>query len=63
MLCGKSDPRRHRTFERYTLATLRAVFFGDPASLAVLRSASADPAVADVAFRKLEDFPADGRVY
>jgi len=63
MLCGKSDPRRHQIFERYTLATLRAVFFGDPASLAVLRSASADPAVADVACRKLEDFSGQGWVY
>jgi dienelactone hydrolase len=63
MLCGKSDPRRHQVFERYTLATLRAVFFGDRAALAVLRTASADPAVADVASRKLEDFPAQGQVY
>jgi dienelactone hydrolase len=62
MLCGKSDPGRHQTFERYTLATLRAVFFGDPASLAVLRTASADPDVADVASRKLEDFSAQGRL-
>jgi dienelactone hydrolase len=62
-LCGKSDARRHQTFERYTLATLRAVFFGDRASLAILRAASDDPAVADVASRKLEDFPAQGRVY
>jgi dienelactone hydrolase len=63
MLCGKSDPRRHETFERYALATLRAVFFNDQASLAVLRAASADPAVADVASRKLEDFPTYGKVY
>jgi len=63
MLCGKCDPGRHRTFERYTVATLRAVFFGDPASLAVLRTASTDPAVADVASRKLEDFSAQGGVY
>jgi dienelactone hydrolase len=63
MLCGRSDPHRHQTFERYTLATLRAVFFGDRESLAVLRTASADPAVADVASRKLEDFSAPGTVY
>jgi dienelactone hydrolase len=62
-LCGKSDPRRHQTFERYTLATLRAVFFGDQASLAVLRAASTDPALTDVASRKLEDFPAQAKVY
>ena len=58
MLCGKSDQQRHKTFERYTLATLRAVFFDDPASLAVLRAASTDRAVAEVTSRKLEDFPA-----
>jgi pimeloyl-ACP methyl ester carboxylesterase len=56
LLCGKSNARRHQTFERYTVATLRAVFFGDPASLATLQAAAADPAVADVASRKLEDF-------
>jgi pimeloyl-ACP methyl ester carboxylesterase len=61
-LCGKSDPRRHQTFERYTLATLRAVFFGDPESLAILRAASTDPAVADVASRKLEDFSVQSRL-
>ena len=62
MLCGKSDWQRHKTFERYTLATLRAVFFGDPASLAVLRAAATDRAVAEVASRELEDFPARNRV-
>jgi dienelactone hydrolase len=62
-LCGKSDPARHQTFERYALATLRSVFFGDQASLAVLKSAAADPSVADVASRQLEDFPVQGRVY
>lgn len=63
LLCGKSDPHRHQTFERYTLATLRAVFFGDPASLAILETATRDPAVTDVASRRLEDFPAQGRPY
>jgi hypothetical protein len=62
LLCGKSDARRHQTFERYTLAALRAVFFADPASLAILRTAEGDPAVADVASRRLEDFPAQGRL-
>ncbi len=60
LLCGRSDPLRHQTFERYALATLRAVFFGDPASLAVLQAAAGDPAVAEVALRRLEDFPARG---
>ena len=63
LLCGKSDSRRHQTFERYTLATLRAVFFGDPASLAILQTATHDPAVTDVASRKLEDFSVPGRPY
>jgi dienelactone hydrolase len=62
LLCGKSDARRRQTFERYTLATLRAVFSADPASLAILRTAEGDPAVADVASRRLEDFPAQGRL-
>jgi dienelactone hydrolase len=62
LLCGKSDARRHQTFERYTLATLRTVFFGDPASLAVLQAAAGDPAVADVASRRLEDFAAPARL-
>jgi dienelactone hydrolase len=55
-LCGKSDVRRHQTFERYTLATLRAVFFGDAAALSVLKAAADDPAVADFASRSLEGF-------
>ena len=61
LLCGKTDPHRHQTFERYTLATLRAVFFHEPASLQVLESAAGDPAVADVASRKLEEFCAQAR--
>jgi len=61
LLCGKSDPPRHQTFERYTLATLRAVFFGDTASLAILEAATRDPAVTDVVSRSLEDFPTQGR--
>ncbi len=56
LLCGRSDACRHRTFERYTLATLRTVFFGEPASLAVLQAAAEDPAVAEVASCRLEDF-------
>lgn len=60
LLCGKSDARRHQTFERYTLATLRAVFFGDPASLAILQAAAGDPAVTDVASRELEAFSVQG---
>ena len=63
LLCGKSDPGRHHTFERYTVATLRSVFFGDSAALAVLEAAPIDPAVDEVASRKLEVFPAQGRVY
>ena len=62
LLCGKSDARRHQTFERYTLATLRAVFFGDPVSLAILQTAAGDPAVTDVASRKLEDFSSPSRL-
>lgn len=60
LLCGKSDARRHQIFERYTLATLRAVFFGDPASLAILQTAGGDPSVTDVASRKLEAFSVQG---
>jgi dienelactone hydrolase len=62
LLCGKSDAHRHQTFERYALATLRAVFFGDAASLAILQTAANDPAVADVASRKLEAFPGQERL-
>jgi len=62
LLCGRSDPGRHQTFKRYTLAALRAVFFGDRASLANLRAAPEDPAVAEVASCRLEDFLAPGRL-
>jgi dienelactone hydrolase len=58
LLCGKSDSRRHQTFERYTVATLRAVFFQDPAALTALEAAANDPAVDEVASRELEVFPA-----
>ena len=63
LLCGKSNPQRHGTFERYTVATLRAVFFGDHNAQAALAGAVCDPAVEQVASRGLEGFAAQSGRY
>jgi pimeloyl-ACP methyl ester carboxylesterase len=35
LVCGKADPDRRAIFERYTLAVLKSVFFGDAPALAI----------------------------
>jgi pimeloyl-ACP methyl ester carboxylesterase len=56
MVCGKADPARHAIFERYAIASLRAVLLKDAASFRVLTAATNDPAIKDVSARALEDF-------
>jgi dienelactone hydrolase len=56
LACGRTDPARRKLFEGYVLAALRAVFFGDPASLDKLRAATNDPAVKEVVQHRLEEF-------
>jgi dienelactone hydrolase len=52
LACGKYDATRHAAFERYAVAGLRAVLFGDAASLALLKGATNDTALADVQLRE-----------
>ncbi|MCX6895541.1 MAG: alpha/beta fold hydrolase [Verrucomicrobia bacterium] len=54
--CGEPDPARRDTFERYTLAALRNIFYGDDPALTTLMSATNDPRVADVVLRQGERF-------
>ncbi len=56
MVCGKADPKRHAIFERYALAVLKTVLFGDAPSLATLTATTNDAAVKDVSTRALKDF-------
>lgn len=56
LVCGKADPNRRAIFERYTLAVLRSVFFGDAHSLATLATATNDAGVTDLSTRALTDF-------
>jgi hypothetical protein len=56
LACGKADPARHAIFERYALAVLKTVFFGDAPSLATLEAATSDAGIKDLSARALEDF-------
>jgi hypothetical protein len=56
LACGKADPGRHAIFERYALAVLKTVFFGDAPSLATLASATNDAGIKDLSTRALKDF-------
>jgi pimeloyl-ACP methyl ester carboxylesterase len=56
LVCGKAEPKRHAIFERYALAVLKTVFFGDAPSLATLAAATNDVGVKDVSTRALKDF-------
>ena len=56
VVCGKADPKRRAIFERYTLAVLKTVFFGDAPSFATLAAATNDAGVKDLSTRALEDF-------
>jgi dienelactone hydrolase len=54
--CGGTDPARRAVFQRYTVAALRAAFFGDGPSLATLRAAESDPGVSEVEARQVARF-------
>ena len=56
VLCGNADPKRHAIFERYALAVLKTVFFGDAPSFATLAAATNDAGVKDLSTRTLRDF-------
>jgi hypothetical protein len=56
LVCGKADPKRHAIFERYAIAVLKSVFFGDASSMATLVSATNDAGVKDLANRAIKDF-------
>lgn len=61
LMCGKADPQRRLVFERYAVAGLRAVFFGEGSALDALRAATNDPAVKEVAIRRIEEFSSQRR--
>jgi len=56
LVCGKADPNRRAIFERYTLAVLRSVFFGDAPAQATLATATNDAGVTVSSTRAIEDF-------
>jgi len=56
LVCGKADAKRRAIFERYTLAVLKSVFFGDASSLAALASATNDAGVKVLSTRAIKDF-------
>jgi pimeloyl-ACP methyl ester carboxylesterase len=56
LVCGKADPDRRAIFERYTLAVLKSVCFGDAPSLATLAAATNDAGVTVLSTRAIEDF-------
>jgi dienelactone hydrolase len=56
LACGKADAGRHAIFERYALAVLKTVFFGDAPSLATLAAATNDVGIKDLSTRALKDF-------
>jgi hypothetical protein len=56
LVCGKADPKRHAIFERYTIAVLKSVFFGDASSMAILAAATNDAGVKVLSSRAIKDF-------
>jgi pimeloyl-ACP methyl ester carboxylesterase len=56
LVCGKADPNRRAIFERYTIAVLKSVFFGDAPSLATLATATNDAAVVVLSTRAIKAF-------
>ncbi len=56
LVCGKADPDRHAIFERYTIAVLKSVFFGDAPSMATLTATSNDAGVEVLSVRAIKDF-------
>jgi hypothetical protein len=56
LVCGKADPNRRAVFERYTVAVLRAVFFGDAPARATLAAAARDAGVKNLSTRAVSDF-------
>jgi hypothetical protein len=56
LVCGKADPNRRAIFERYTLAVLKSVFFGDASSQATLATATSDAGVTVLSTRAIKDF-------
>lgn len=56
LVCGKTDPTRRAIFERYTVAVLKSVFFGDAPALATLAAATNDAGVKVLTTRALTDF-------
>jgi len=56
LICGKADPGRHAIFERYTIAVLKSVFFGDASSMAILAAATNNAGVKVLSTRAIKDF-------
>jgi dienelactone hydrolase len=56
LVCGKADPTRRAIFERYTIAALKSVFFGDALALATLAATTNDAGVKVLTTRALKDF-------
>jgi pimeloyl-ACP methyl ester carboxylesterase len=56
LVCGRADPDRRAIFERYTLAVLKSVCFGDAHSLAALATATNDAGVTVLSTRAIKDF-------
>jgi hypothetical protein len=55
-ICGQSDPARRDVFGRYLLASLQVGLLGDQAAFRQLNSATNDPAVREVYFKRPEGF-------
>jgi pimeloyl-ACP methyl ester carboxylesterase len=56
LVCGKADPNRRAIFERYTIAVLKSVFYGDAPAPAILAAATNDAAVTVLSTRAIQDF-------
>ena len=56
LVCGKADADRRAIFERYALAVLKSVFFGDATSLATLAAATNDAGATVLSTRAIKDF-------
>jgi hypothetical protein len=56
LVCGKADPDRRARFERYTIAVLKSVFFGNAPAQSTLLAATNDVAATAVSTRALPDF-------
>jgi pimeloyl-ACP methyl ester carboxylesterase len=56
LVCGKADPDRRALFERYTIAVLKSVFFGDAPARATLAAATNDAGITVLSTRAIKDF-------